>query len=198
MTDASPAADWYPDPHEASRERYWDGTQWTQQYRSASHTEAAAVSAPQLGQVASAPTGSYPAAAGAAAATGASATGSHAHSGQATFIRSLFDLSFAAERSVTTGFVKVLYVIGIALAILGWLGGTILLFVISGIINSISYNDNGNIFILFGVGSLIFGWIPGVINVILLRVGLEFVTAQIRTSQHTAELVRMERANNAQ
>lgn len=191
MTDASPAADWYPDPHESSRERYWDGSEWTQQYRPASYAEAPAVSTPQPAQVASAPTGFYPAA-------DAATAGPHAHSGQAGFFRSLFDLSFAAERSVTTGFVKILYVIGIALAILGWLGGTILLFVMSGIINSISYSSEGNVFILFGVGSLVFGWIPGVINVILLRVGLEFVTAQIRTSQHTAELVRLERANNAQ
>ena len=121
----------------------------------------------------------------------------HAHSGQAGFFRSLFDLSFAAERSVTTSFVKVIYVIGIAVAALSWIGTALLLFIMGGISGAaVSYygGGGGGGMMIFGVLALLFGWIPGIINVILLRVGLEFVTAQIRTSQHTAELVRLSRA----
>ncbi|MHA3683393.1 DUF4282 domain-containing protein [Leucobacter sp. HY1910] len=121
----------------------------------------------------------------------------HAHSGQAGFFRSLFDLSFAAERSVTTSFVKVIYVIGIVIAVLSWIGTALLLFIMGGISSaavSAFGGSGGGGMMIFGVLALIFGWIPGFINVILLRVGLEFVTAQIRTSQHTAELVRLGRA----
>jgi hypothetical protein len=25
----NPPADWYPDPHDSTKNRYWDGTQWT-------------------------------------------------------------------------------------------------------------------------------------------------------------------------
>ncbi len=34
MTEQSPPA-WHPDPHQTGRERYWDGRQWTDQYRDA-------------------------------------------------------------------------------------------------------------------------------------------------------------------
>ena len=30
---ATPPANWYPDPSNAAQERYWDGTNWTEQYR---------------------------------------------------------------------------------------------------------------------------------------------------------------------
>lgn len=33
MTQNTPPMDWYPDPADATRERYWDGTQWTQNTR---------------------------------------------------------------------------------------------------------------------------------------------------------------------
>ena len=119
-----------------------------------------------------------------------------AHSGQDGFFRSLFDLSFAAERSVTTGFVKVIYVIGIVVSLLSWLGGALMLFVLGGISSaavSVYGGGGGGGMMVFGVVALLLGWIPGFINIMFLRVGLEFVTAQIRTSQHTAELVRLGR-----
>lgn len=230
MTEANPqlpAADWYPDPSGTGQLRFWDGEQWTQQLRAADQPAEALVEEPAAGT--SANTGASDAApaqdpvvspldatvnygAGFAQADAAQqfAAGQygagqplrqpHAHSAQAGFFRSLFDLSFAAERSVTTSFVKVIYVIGIVLAVLSWLGTALLFFILGGIENaaySMFDTSGGSGLMVFGVLALLLGWIPGFVNVIFLRVGLEFVTAQIRTSQHTAELVRLGRAAEA-
>lgn len=223
MTDATPqkpAADWYPDPSGTGQLRFWDGEQWTQDLRAAE--QPAAQPAAQPGDTVSLETSGYGAglaggqataqanahaggqgyAAGAGQGVGQAAVQQHArqehaHSAQAGFFRSLFDLSFAAERSVTMSFVKVIYVLGIALPVLSWLGGSLLFFILGGIQNAAYaefYGSGGSPQMVMGVLTLIFGWIPALINIILLRVVLEFVTAQIRTSQHTAELVRLARA----
>lgn len=217
MTDGTPqkpAADWYPDPSGTGQLRYWDGDQWTQDLRAQDQgVTATAQAAAQPGDTAVlGATGSY--GAGFAGAQTGAQTGAqggtsmnaqqfsgqqHAHSGQAGFFRSLFDLSFAAERSVTTSFVKVIYAIGIVLSGLGWLGGALVLFIMGGISSaavSAFGGSGGSGMMVFGVLALVLGWIPGFINIILLRVGLEFVTAQIRTSQHTAELVRIARISS--
>ncbi|WP_017793005.1 DUF4282 domain-containing protein [Leucobacter salsicius] len=207
MTDATPqkpAANWYPDPSGSGQLRFWDGEQWTQDLRPQEQSTALP------GDTVNLDTSNH-SAGFAGMQAGGQATGQvpgeaagqqlphqqYAHSAQAGFFRSLFDLSFAAERSVTTSFVKVIYVLGIALSVLGWLGAALFFFILGGIENA-AYSafggDGGSIFMIWGVLVLIFGWIPAVLNVIFLRIGLEFVTAQIRTSQHTAELVRLARA----
>lgn len=202
MTDATPqkpAADWYPDPSGSGQLRFWDGEQWTQQLRAQEQ------STTLPGDTVNLDTSNF-GAGFAGVQSGGQFHGQtagqplpqqHAHSAQAGFFRSLFDLSFAAERSVTTSFVKVIYVLGVALSALSWLGTALLFFILGGIENaaySAFGSDGGGSLMVFGVLVLIFGWIPGFINVIFLRIGLEFVTAQIRTSQHTAELVRQARA----
>lgn len=199
MTDANtqlPAADWYPDPSGSGLLRFWDGSQWTHELRPREQAVAqldAGQQAPSQGQ--QLPEQLTP---GQQVPEQQTPGQQHAHSAQASFFHSLFDLSFAAERSVTTSFVKVIYVLGIAISVLSWLGAALLCFILGGIESAAyaaMYSDGGGTFFILGGLVLIFGWIPGLFNVIFLRVGLEFVTAQIRTSQHTAELVRLARAD---
>lgn len=220
-----PAPGWYPDPSGEAELRYWDGGQWTDDTRSADGaTDAAAGAAPEAAPATSFTETSVIPEAPAAPAAGAqpwaqapaapaspyaqqapqfgAGPALHAHSNEAGFFKSLFDFSFAAERSVTTRFARILYIIGIVVSLFMWIGTTITLFIAGAITNAAgSYlydGDAGAPLMVFGVLTLIFGWIPGFINIILLRVGLEFVVFQIRTSQHTAELVRLERAKQAQ
>ncbi|MBP1326916.1 hypothetical protein JOF28_002148 [Leucobacter exalbidus] len=186
-TPQKPAAGWYPDPSGSGQMREWDGEQWTQQTRAAE------------------PVGVTASTANLGAGYGATQQPfqqsfqqqqAPAHSGQAGFFRSLFDLSFAAERSVTTGFVKVIYLIFVILLGLGWIGTVVMMFILGGIASAASSAFGGGgepAYMMFGVLWLVFGWIPGFISVIFVRIGLELVTAQIRTSQHTAELVRLGR-----
>ncbi|MDR0351024.1 MAG: DUF2510 domain-containing protein [Coriobacteriales bacterium] len=41
MIDQQTPAGWYPDPSGSSRQRYWDGAQWTEQYRDAAQATGA-------------------------------------------------------------------------------------------------------------------------------------------------------------
>ncbi len=45
---SNPPADWYPDPADASRQRYWDGTAWTHQLRHASAADITAFARPEV------------------------------------------------------------------------------------------------------------------------------------------------------
>lgn len=114
---------------------------------------------------------------------------------EAGFFRSLFDLSFAPDKIVTVTFARVIYIIAIVVAAASWILGAVSLFILGGIANAASYGygapSAGGFFVFLGVLTLIFGWIPGLLNVLLVRVGLETVVAQIRTSQNTARLVHL-------
>ncbi|WP_454778048.1 DUF4282 domain-containing protein [Georgenia muralis] len=89
------------------------------------------------------------------------------------FFKALFDLSF--NNFVTLSFAKLIYVIALVLIGIIWLV-TVLL----------GFNE--------GVGqgflALIAGSIVGLFYVVLVRVGLEFSVAMVRTAQNTSELVR--------
>jgi len=122
-------------------------------------------------------------ASGLAGAGAAPRTGSSSGAG---FFRALFDFSFS--NFVTLKFAKVLYIIGIALNVLLWLGGALVGFVVAGIAAANTYNG-GVLFLAPSLG-LLFGWLPAFVNVVILRVVLEFVVASVRTAQNTAHMAK--------
>ena len=90
----------------------------------------------------------------------------------AGFFKALFDLSFS--NFITLTFAKIIYVVLIAVSILVWLA-----FMLMGF-----YYDSTMGFLI-----ILFGWIPAVVNVVLVRLGLESSVALIRVAQNTTELV---------
>ena len=95
-----------------------------------------------------------------------------------TFFRALFDLKF--EHFVTLKFSAIIYVLLIAYFALIWLGS-----VIVGLIAAAQ--DSSGLVIL--LPALLLGWIPALISILLVRVGLEFLSAGIRTAINTGKLV---------
>ncbi len=85
----------------------------------------------------------------------------------------LFDLSFT--RFLTVSVIKVIYILGIVLIALGWLG-----FVIAGFDIGFGY----------GVSAIIFGVIASVLNLLFLRVSLELIVVIFRIGENTSALAR--------
>ena len=85
------------------------------------------------------------------------------------FFAALFDFSF--RTFITISFAKVVYGILIVVAAAWWLIPALLMFTESP-----------------GLGflSLLFGWIPGLLMIIVYRIFLEVTVALVRTSQNTA------------
>lgn len=50
MSDPLPPAAWYPDPHDPSQQRYWDGAAWTEHRAPAARTSATTDSLTKAGQ----------------------------------------------------------------------------------------------------------------------------------------------------
>ncbi|WP_105566718.1 DUF4282 domain-containing protein [Microbacterium halophytorum] len=111
--------------------------------------------APQPGQQ---PYGGYPQGQGA--------------NGDPGFFKALFDVSF--RNYVTLKFAKVIFIILIVLAILGWLTAITAGFTVDPIV---------------GVLAILFGWIGPFIALVIYRVLLEAAVALIRTAQNTSILV---------
>lgn len=88
------------------------------------------------------------------------------------FFSALFDLSF--RHFITLKFAKVIFIILIVLAGLGWLGT---------IIAGFAAHPG------IGLLAMLFGWIGPFIMLIVYRVGLEVAVALIRTAQNTSLLV---------
>lgn len=96
------------------------------------------------------------------------------------FFQILLDFQF--KGFVAIKFAKFLYILSIVVSSLGWLIFTLLLFVLGATANS-------GMMTALGLGSLLFGWILALINIIITRVLLELAIAQIRTAQNTTHLV---------
>lgn len=102
-------------------------------------------------------------------------------------MRSLFDLSFASDRVVTISFARLIYLIAAIVSALVWLVGAVMLFIIG--------STASDFFTVWGTVHLIFGWIGALGSMIAVRVLLEVMIAQIRTSQHTAKLTHLTQAS---
>lgn len=107
---------------------------------------------------------------------------------EANFFRAMVDFRF--DHFITVKFSSFLYVVAFLIAALLWLGQ-----IISGIVfgaalgnlNSAFYEEpsfNAVPLIL----AIIFGWIPSVVALILMRLGLEFSVATVRTAQNTTKI----------
>lgn len=92
------------------------------------------------------------------------------------FFKALFDMSFS--RYITLSFAKFIYIAFIALCALGWL-----FMVIAG------FSQDASV----GIMAFLFGWIPALVYIILIRLGLEASVALIRTARNTSELVEQAR-----
>ncbi|WP_051298050.1 DUF4282 domain-containing protein [Brevibacterium album] len=94
------------------------------------------------------------------------------------FFRALFDLKF--ESFVALKFSAIIYVLYIAYFALIWLG----LIIFSFILMSESTGMGVTVLLL----TLLLGWIPALLGVIVVRVVIEFLVAGIRTAINTGKL----------
>ena len=107
--------------------------------------------------------------------------------GEAGFFKALFDFKF--EHFITVKFSSFLYVIAFVVAALMWLSN-----IVSGIVFGFAWGSMNS---YFGepsfspvplILSILFGWIPSVIALIAMRLGLEFAVATVRTAQSTGRI----------
>ncbi|MGC5628785.1 DUF4282 domain-containing protein [Georgenia sp. Z1344] len=90
------------------------------------------------------------------------------------FFAKLFDLSF--NDFITLTFAKIIYVLVIGIAAIGWL-----MLVVTGFATGEA---------MLGILALLLGWVPALLYLVLVRVGLESAIALIRTAQNTTDMVR--------
>ena len=107
--------------------------------------------------------------------------------GEAGFFKALFDFRF--EHFITVKFSSFLYIIAFVVAALMWLCN-----IVSGIMFGFMWGSMNS---YFGEPSfspvplilaILFGWIPSVIALIAMRLGLEFAVATVRTAQNTGRI----------
>lgn len=107
--------------------------------------------------------------------------------GEAGFFKALFDFRF--EHFITVKFSSFLYIIAFVVAALMWLSN-----IVSGIMFGFAWGSMNS---YFGepsfspvplILSILFGWIPSVIALIAMRLGLEFAVATVRTAQNTGRI----------
>ena len=119
-------------------------------------------------------------------ATGGGASGD-GRFGEAGFFKALVDFKF--EHFITVKFSSFLYVIAFVVAALMWLSN-----IVSGIVFGFAWGSMNS---YFGepsfspvplILSILFGWIPSVIALIAMRLGLEFAVATVRTAQNTGRI----------
>ena len=99
------------------------------------------------------------------------------------FFSSLFDFSF--REFITIDFVKIIYIVLLAASVVGWVVGLIASF--SG------FQAGAGTGIMFLFGWLIFGTLATLLQIILIRVGLEALVSVVRIAQNTTDLVDEEK-----
>lgn len=98
-------------------------------------------------------------------------------------------VDFRFEHFITVKFSTFLYVVAFIVAALLWLGQIlfgIMLGATIGSVNSLFEEPSFNAVSL--VLAILFGWIPSVIALIAMRLGLEFSVATVRTAQNTRRI----------
>lgn len=105
--------------------------------------------------------------------------------GQKDGLRALFDFGFTSM--VTPLLVKIIYIIVMVLAVLSWLAA---IFSSVGLASAtdIYGRRNGGSGILI-VLSILFGWIPGALEILVTRVLCEFVLASLKTQRAAEEIL---------
>jgi hypothetical protein len=148
----------------------------------------AAQSAPSASQPAAAQNPAWGSAQSPSAAPygGAAQTGSSS-AGEAGFFKALFDFRF--EHFITVKFSSFLYILAFVVAALMWLSN-ILWAIVFGAAwgNMNSFYGEGGFNAVPLVLAILFGWIPSVIALIAMRLGLEFAVATVRTAQNTSRI----------
>ena len=197
-SNSKPPAGWYDSPAAQGQVQYWDGTAWTNMLRPKQSSPAAAdesaqpAGATESTQSAtpdrSAQSATADESAQAAAATGYAQSAADGYavanvpadttSNEPGFLQALFDTSFSDF--VAIKFAKVVYMIGIGLCLLMWLGGGLVR-----LIGAATSGVGGGAFIA-PIVMLLLGWIPALIYIIMMRIGLEFIVASVRTAQNTS------------
>lgn len=111
-------------------------------------------------------------------------------SGEANFFKALVDFKF--DHFITVKFSTFLYILAFVVAVLLWLGQIlfgILLGVMIGAANSFYGEPSFNPILL--LAAILLGWIPSVISLIAMRLGLEFSVATVRTAQNTKRIAEV-------
>lgn len=89
------------------------------------------------------------------------------------FFKALFDVSFT--NYATPSIVRIIYVLAMVLGVLSWLVGAV-----SGVASGRG--------LIMAVLVLAVGWIPLLLWISILRVGLELVLASVRTAENTRKI----------
>ncbi len=107
--------------------------------------------------------------------------------GEAGFFKALFDFRF--EHFITVKFSSFLYVLAFVVAALMWLSNILWAIVVGAAWGSMnSFYGEGGFNAVPLILAILFGWIPSVIALIAMRLGLEFAVATVRTAQNTGRL----------
>lgn len=107
------------------------------------------------------------------------------------FFKALFDLKF--ENFVTINFASVLYTLSIITAVGTWLLWIVITALASAAASGLSYafsGSGGGLLSMMFLPTIFLGWIPALAQIILSRIALEFMVANIRTAQNTTEMRR--------
>ena len=107
--------------------------------------------------------------------------------GESGFFRAMVDFRF--DHFITVKFSSFLYIVAFLVAALLWLG-QILLAILFGVAlgSATSFYEEASFNAVPLILAIVFGWIPSVIALIAMRLGLEFSVATVRTAQNTTKL----------
>lgn len=105
----------------------------------------------------------------------------------ANFFRALFDFKF--DHFITVKFSSFLYIVVFVVAALIWLGQIVFAIFFGAMLGSLNpFVGESSFNAVPLVVSILFGWIPSVIALIGMRLGLEFAVATVRTAQNTTRI----------
>ncbi|GAB3916617.1 hypothetical protein GCM10011575_25100 [Microlunatus endophyticus] len=111
--------------------------------------------------------------------------------GDANPFRAAFDFGFRTY--ATPGIAKIVYIVAIVLGVVAWIGGAIYWFRVAAAINHLASSlsspfggggdsNAGSAFTVIGIVSLVLGWIPVLLEILIVRVFLEAAIAMTRTA----------------
>lgn len=105
--------------------------------------------------------------------------------------KAAFDFSFNSY--ATPGLVKIIYVLATILAIIWWIGGTIMVFITGSAFSSLNdpYGESGGAGgVVLGIIALLLGWIPALLWLLIVRIALEASMALVRLADDMRHIRR--------